>query len=54
MVSHPDKREAMKKEFEKHDSDPLFIIKYNLKYKLIIDKKRQEWLDRQSDRKLVD
>ncbi len=54
IVVHPDKLEKMKKEFQKYESDPLFMTKYKLMYKLIIDKKRQEWLDRESDRKLVD
>lgn len=54
LVVHPDKLEGMKKEFQKYESDPLFTLKYKLKYKLIIDKKRQEWFDRESDRKLVD
>ena len=54
LVVHPDKLESMKKEFRKYESDPLFMIKYKLTYKLIIDKKRQEWFDRESDRKLVD
>jgi len=54
LVVHPDKLEGMKKEFQKYESDPLFKLKYKLKYKLIIDKKRREWLDRESDRKLVD
>ena len=54
LVVHPDKLERMKEEFRKHESDPLFTMKYKLMFKLIIDKKRQEWLDRESDRKLVD
>jgi hypothetical protein len=54
LVVHPDNFEKMKKEFKKYESDPLFMIKYKLLYKLIIDKKRREWLDRESDRKLVD
>lgn len=54
IVVHPDKLERMKKEFQRYESDPLLMIKYKLMYKLIIDKKRQEWLDRESDRKLVD
>ena len=50
----PGKIERMKEEFRKYEADPLFIIKYKLIYKLIIDKKRQEWFDRESNRKLVD
>jgi hypothetical protein len=54
IVLHPSKLEAMKKEFGRFQSDPILLVKYKFAYKLIMDKKRQEWYDRESNRKLVD
>lgn len=39
-----------KTEIPKWEADPIL----NVRHKLIIEKKRQEWIDRENNRKLVD
>jgi hypothetical protein len=54
LFLHPDKAEKMKEEFQKLETNSILKLKFNLLRKLIIDKKRQDWVDRESNRKLVD
>jgi hypothetical protein len=50
LVVSPEQFEKIKADIPKWESDPIT----NVRYKLIIDKKRQEWIDRENNRKLVD
>ena len=54
LIVSPEQFEKIKKEIPEWESDPILTIKYNILRKLIIDKKRQEWIDRESSRQLVD
>jgi hypothetical protein len=50
LILSPDLYEKVKSELQRWSSDPKVIARQ----KEIIDKKRKEWLDRESNRKLVD
>ncbi len=49
-ILNPEQFEKIKTEIPKWEADPIF----NTRHKLIIEKKRQEWIDRENNRKLVD
>lgn len=50
LVLSPKQFEKIKTEIPKWEADPTI----NARHKLIIEKKRQEWIDRENNRKLVD
>ena len=50
LVVSPEQFEKMKTEIPKWESDPTIAVRH----KLIIDKKRDEWIERENNRKLVD
>lgn len=53
VVSPPD-FEALQKAVPEWLLQPLAIKRYELMRKIIIEKKRQEWIDRENNRKLVE
>ena len=50
IIMHPDLWEAKKNELKSWETDEVFLTKQ----KLIIEKKKEEWHDRENHRKLVD
>lgn len=50
IIMHPDLWEAKKDELKSWEADEVFLAKQ----KLIIEKKKEEWHDRENHRKLVD